>query len=126
MDVEHTLRKRSEKNRGEQTHVTCKAHEINFVLAQASNNRGIVFGAFQTLPWNNMRVQPTLLCSLNARDMWLIRDDNRDLGSGNLSRSYIVGDGNEVRTASGKEDTEFLHAGVLKRLTTEDKEITEG
>src|SRR5579859_6798939 len=104
MNVQHALRKRFKKDRCEETHIAGKADEIDFVLAQAGNDLRIVLRSRQTFSLNHVRIESAPLSCLDAGNVGLIGDDNRDLRIWNLSGSDVIGDSDKVGAASGEEN----------------------
>src|SRR5262249_5813752 len=110
MNVQYPIGKRFEKEGRDQAHVSRQANQINFVLAQASDNRSIVLGAGDSFALDYMGVEPTLFGGLQAGNIGLVGDHDCDLRSGNLSGCDVVGNGDEVGTASGEEYAESFHS----------------
>jgi hypothetical protein len=65
--------------------------------------------ARSALARDDQRFQSALPCSLDTGSVCFIRDDDRDARVRNASLVDGIGDGEEIGTASGKENTDLMH-----------------
>ena len=79
--------------------------------------RGNTRGRFSVMPPPVMCASAERHCAsinlFNAGSVSAIRDNDRDARVGDAACVDVVGDGDEVGTASGEEDTEDLHAETI-------------
>ena len=109
------MRKLLHKPWRQQAHVSGKANKINFVVLQSGDYFAVMLLARLALGRDDKRFQPTLAGRRNARCIWLVGDDNGDPRIGNAAGVDVIGDGDEIRTASGKEDAQGFHARLSFR-----------
>ena len=98
----------------EQAHVSRQADQIDFVLLQRGDDFAIMLFARLALGWNDQGFESHALGDFEAAGLRLVGDDDGNAGVGNFARSDILGDGFEVRAASGEEDAEVFHEERLQ------------
>ncbi len=110
MDVENPPRELLHEPGREQPHVSGKADQINFVLLERRDNLSVMILSRFALGWNHHRIQSASARSGDARCVCIVRDDDANARIDDAARVDAVGDGDEVRAASGEENTEGMHA----------------
>ena len=95
--------------RRQQPHISRKTDQINLVLPERSYDFTIMLGPVSILRRNYQRGQPEPAGSLNTTRILSIGNNDGDACIGNAPSRDILGDGLEVRTASGEQDAEILH-----------------
>ena len=80
------------------------------MLLQRSNDFAVVLLARLAFGRNHQRIQAALASGRDPRRVGLVRDDDGDPCIGNAARVNTVRNGDEVRTASGEEYAEGMHA----------------
>ena len=109
MNVKNAPGKLLHKPRREQPHISRKTDQINFVFLQSSYYLTIMLGTIFGSGWNHQRGEPEPAGSLNTTCILSIGNNDGDACIGNTPSRDILGDGLEVRTASGEQDAEILH-----------------
>ena len=109
MDVENPLRKLLHEPRREQAHVSREADQIHIVLLERGDDFAVVFLSRLALRWNHQRIQAALPCRGDARCVRFVGDDNGNARVRDAARVDAVGDGDEVRAASGEKNAEGMH-----------------
>jgi hypothetical protein len=79
------------------------------VFFQRRDDFPVVLFARSAFRWNDYRIQSALAGGLDPRRVRLIRDDDGDPRVGNAPGVDAIGDGNEIRAASGEKNAEGMH-----------------
>src|SRR5277367_5823081 len=108
VNIEDSLRKSTDKLRREQAHISGEAHEVDLMLSQGLNNLGFVLCSLTAVGFDDQRREATRTGRSDAGRVGAIGDDDRDLRSGKLSRRDAVGDGEEIRSSTGEQDSQLL------------------
>jgi len=102
MNIQNPLRKLLHEPGREQPHVSGQADEIDVVLREGGDDFAVVFFAGLAFGRNHQSIQPALTRDGNPRRIGPVRNDDCDARVRNAARINAVGDGDEVRPASGK------------------------
>src|ERR1700680_4023623 len=97
------------EQRREKPHVSRKADQVNLALLQRGHDFTIMLGPVLAFRRNDQRGEAETTSGLNAPGFGSIGNNDGDTSFGNTTCGNILGDGFEVRTASGEEDAEILH-----------------
>src|ERR1043166_464214 len=105
MNVENAHGKLADEVAAENTHVARQADQTNIVVAKFGHKLAVVDLAVQTFRRQNHSVEATLESQGDAGSLGPVRDDDRDLCV-EASGGDGIGDGGEVWSAAGEEDSE--------------------
>src|SRR5208282_2436116 len=109
MNVEDLRRKLTHKPGREQTHVTSKTDEVDFVIEERSHYFAVMLLAWFPFRRDDERVESALAGDFQPGSLGAIRNHDRDASIGNSASRNTVGDGHKVGAASGEENAEVLH-----------------
>src|SRR5437764_574678 len=107
MDVQYALRISGDELGREQSHVAGQADELHTMLTKAGDHLLVVLRAREPLRLDHVRVQPALLGGDNSGSVGLVGDHHRNFSVGNSTGGDGIGDGQEVRAASGEQNAEL-------------------
>src|SRR5271154_3007579 len=108
MDIQDALRKCLDKLRREQAHVSGEADQVGSMLPQGGDDFGIVLGALATIGLDDQRGKAALPSRGYTGRVGAIGDDNGDLSANEFSGMDTVGNGQEVRSQAGKQDSQLF------------------
>src|SRR5690349_12019959 len=116
MNIQDAIREFGNEIRREQTHVTRKADEIDFVLVKHSSDLTIVNLAFKAFRRNHTRGDAVCVGAVDSRRAFAIADDDGDFRVPDASRGNRFCQSFEIRSAAAQEHANaLLHK--LKTLT---------
>ena len=110
MDVQDAVGEGAHKLRRDDAHVSGQADQIDAMLAQRSDDLGVVLGALAPRRWNGDGEQTELSRRFEAGGVGQVRQNDGDLRAGETALADRLGDGHEVRTASREQNPESLQA----------------
>src|SRR5258708_38803783 len=109
MDIENLTRELLHEPGREQAHVSGETDQVHIMLLERINNFAIMLFARFTLRWNYERMQAALARRGDTWCIGFVGDDDSNARSDDSARVDAVGDGNEIRAASGKENAKGMH-----------------
>lgn len=92
MNVQDTLRKCLYELRGEKPHVSGETDQVDAVLPQAADDLRVMLGALASAGFDGQCFQAPFAGGVQAGGIGFIGDDNRNLGSRQLSAGNGIGD----------------------------------
>ena len=109
MDIQNPARKLLHEPGREQAHVSGEADEVDVLMFESGDDFAIMLLARLAFRRNDECIQAALAGGRDSRGVWFVGDDDCDARVGDAARVNAVGDGDEVRAATGKEYAESTH-----------------
>src|SRR6266481_3406557 len=99
MNIQNAARKLLYEPWRQQTHVSGEAYKIDLALLQRRGYFAVMLFAVFALGWNDLRFESELASDFKSGSIGAIGDYDCNSCVRNLSRSYVLRDRLEVRTA---------------------------
>src|SRR5690348_4995163 len=108
VNVQNAIRKRGDKIRRNQAHITRKANQIDTRRLQCRHNQLVIGLALQPFRRNRSRRNPARPRTLQPRRVFAIAQDKRNLGARNLPCRNALCQRLKVRSTPREQHTNFF------------------